>query len=168
MPSRSRVPAPIVAVVAWLLPGAGYWLIGQRARGTTIGITILLLYILGIFISGIRVIEVPGYDANGFSIRVGRHGQRVHAGSDEGGWVLTSGGLIGEVANKPWYIPQLLAGPITLISSGLSVQAAQRGYSRSHARLVEIGTLYTAIAGMLNLLAIIDAAHRASLPEEVA
>jgi hypothetical protein len=30
------------------------------------------------------------------------------------------------------------------------------------ARLAEIGTLYTAVAGMLNLLTIIDAAHRAS------
>ncbi|MND00706.1 hypothetical protein D3C83_194180 [compost metagenome] len=30
-----------------------------------------------------------------------------------------------------------------------------------HARLAEIGTLYTAIAGMLNLLVIIDAAGRA-------
>jgi hypothetical protein len=31
----------------------------------------------------------------------------------------------------------------------------------SHSRINEIGVLYTAVAGMLNLLAIIDAASRA-------
>ena len=35
-----------------------------------------------------------------------------------------------------------------------------------HARVNEIAVLYTAVAGMLNLLAIIDAAHRASLMRE--
>ena len=33
---------------------------------------------------------------------------------------------------------------------------------KTHSRIAEIGTLYTAIAGMLNLLAIIDSASRAS------
>ena len=32
----------------------------------------------------------------------------------------------------------------------------------SHGRVNEIGVLYTAVAGMLNLLAIIDASHRAA------
>jgi len=32
----------------------------------------------------------------------------------------------------------------------------------SHARVYEIGVLYTAVAGMLNLMAIIDSAYRAS------
>jgi len=32
---------------------------------------------------------------------------------------------------------------------------------QSHSRSWEIGTLYTAVAGMLNLLVIIDSAHRA-------
>ena len=32
----------------------------------------------------------------------------------------------------------------------------------SHARVYEIGTLYTAVAGMLNLMAILDAAYRAA------
>jgi len=33
--------------------------------------------------------------------------------------------------------------------------------SPSHARLAEISTLYTAVAGMLNLLAVIDSTFRA-------
>jgi hypothetical protein len=161
MPSKSRVPVPLVAIAGWVVPGAGYWLIGQRARGTTIGVTILALFLLGLLISGIRVIEVPGYDSYGAEIRIDRRGMRVSR-ADEGGWILTSGGLVSEIASKPWFIPQFLAGPVTLISAALSVEAAQQGVWRVHARLAEIGTLYTAIAGMLNLLAIIDAAHRAA------
>lgn len=167
MLSQSRVPVPIVAAAGWVVPGGGYWLIGQRARGTTIGVTIIALFLLGLLISGVRVIEVPGYDGYGAQIRIGSDGRRV-SGVSEGGWALTSGGLISEVLNKPWFVPQLLAGPITLISSGFSVQAANHGASRVHARLAEIGTLYTAIAGMLNLLAIIDSAHRAAHGEGAA
>ncbi len=165
--SDRQIPAPLVAVVGWLLPGAGYWLIGERARGTTIGVTIIALFLLGLLLSGVRVIEVPGYDSYGNQIRLGRDGRRG-SGAAEGGWVLTSGGLISEIAGKPWFVPQLLAGPITLISAGLSVDAAQRGAWRVHARLAEIGTLYTAIAGMLNMLAIIDSAHRAAHAESSA
>lgn len=157
---RSRVPAPLVAAAGWLVPGAGYWVIGQRARGATIGMTIVVLYLLGLLISGIRVLDVPGYDSDGIQIRINPQGRRVS--SPDGGWVLTHGGLIAEVANKPWFVPQIMAGPITLISAGFSVRAAQEGAPRSHARLAEIGTLYTAIAGMLNLMAIIDAAHRSA------
>jgi hypothetical protein len=39
------------------------------------------------------------------------------------------------------------------------------GYVLSHARVNEIGTLYTAVAGMLNLLAIIDSAYRSARQE---
>ena len=38
--------------------------------------------------------------------------------------------------------------------------------AKSHARVNEIGVLYTAVAGMLNLLAMIDAAHRAAREPE--
>ena len=70
-----------------------------------------------------------------------------------------------EIAEKPWFVPQFLTGPAALASAGLSVKASRQAAPRVHARLADIGTLYTAIAGMLNLMAIIDAAHRASRGE---
>jgi hypothetical protein len=166
---RSHLPPPVVALVAWLVPGAGYWVIGQTARAVTVGATIVALFVLGIFLAGIRVIEVPGYDDAGLPVHVDHVGvrlRRTDPGYAQGNWVLTSGGLVAEIANKPWYIPQIVAGPITLATSALSVKAAQAGVSRVHARLMDVGVLYTAIAGMLNLLAIIDSAHRASIAEE--
>ena len=57
-----------------------------------------------------------------------------------------------------------------MIASKLSIEAGQgtNPYPKVKARIGEIGTLYTAIAGMLNLLAMIDAGHRAQHQKEPA
>src|SRR4051812_28696104 len=60
-----RPPPPLVALAGWLIPGAGYWLIGERARAKTVFAGIALLYVLGLLVAGVRVIEVPGYDSGG-------------------------------------------------------------------------------------------------------
>jgi len=129
--SSSSVPPPIVALATWVVPGSGYWLIGQRTRAMTVGITIMVLFILGLLIGGVRVVDVPP-------------------------GVLSS--PVNAVSQKPWFVGQILAGPITLIASSIG---REDSYFASHSRVNEIGTLYTAVAGMLNLLAIIDAAYRA-------
>jgi hypothetical protein len=156
----------LVAAAGWFVPGAGYWLIGQRTRALVVGITIVVLFALGVLISGVRVIDVPGFDSRGARIRTDRIGRKLAPSSAEWAgsrWIMSRWqGILAEVANKPWFIPQLVAGPITMASAGTSIQAANRGVPRVHARLADIGTLYTAIAGMLNLMAIIDSAHRAA------
>src|SRR6185503_14517020 len=146
----STYSPPIVAAAAWALPGLGYFLIGQRTRGLTIGITVITLFILGLLIGGIRVLEVPTWDDRGMS-------------SDTT--------LMREIRAKPWSIPQFLAGPIAIVGGAWSVSAAtvdkaagreQPAGARSHSRINEIAVLYTAVAGMLNLLAIIDSSYRAA------
>jgi hypothetical protein len=134
MPTRRsfRVPAPIVAVVNWLIPGAGYLFIGQIARGLTIGITILTLFALGILIGGVHVVDPPT-----FTPGVSR---------------------VASVLQKPWYIGQFLSGAVGVMSGWVGPSQPA-----SHSRVSEIGTLYTAVAGMLNLIATIDAAYRATL-----
>lgn len=124
-------PTPVVALAGWLIPGAGYWLIGQRTRGLTIGITIFLLFVAGIFIGGIKVVDAPDFNTNPVS-------------------------LFG-MAQKPWFIGQSLVG----IPGIVSAMIASSVDVTSHARLAEISTLYTAVAGMLNLLAVIDSTFRA-------
>jgi hypothetical protein len=168
--NRNNVPSPpVVAVAAWALPGLGYWLIGHRARGLTIGITVLLMFVAGLLIAGIRVIDVPGFNDQGERVLLDKSGNTVPNGLEAPGeWALRKRPFY-EIANKPWFVAQVLLGPITLVSADLSLHAAERRnpgsiyskVSKSHARLWEIGTLYTAIAGMLNLLAIIDSSYRA-------
>jgi hypothetical protein len=166
-PPRRQVSPPLAVLAAWALPGLGYLLIGETARGLVTGITIITLFILGLLLAGIRVIDVPGYDRLGGEVRVDVMGRRMESTTRDpsyaaGSWAVTSRGFFAEIANKPWYVPQLLIGPICLVASKLSVEAARSGVPMGHARLSEIGTLYTAVAGMLNLLIIIDAAHRAA------
>ena len=133
--------APVVALAAWILPGAGYWLLGERSRGITIGVTILILFILGIFIGGVRIVEAP----------------------------LGPGTLSQRIGDKPWFVPQVLTGPVAIAAAYATERCKQTPelkFISPHARIQEIPTLYTAVAGMLNLLAIIDASYKAGLREE--
>ena len=159
---------PLVAVAGWIVPGAGYLLLGQVARGVTIGVTILFLFIAGVLIGGIRVIDVPGFTSLGEKKIVIKPDPDKLVGPSPREWSLRAHPLQ-TVFEKPWYVGQVLAGPICLAASYLSVEGAKPEnpgavVSRvppSHARVWEIGTLYTAVAGMLNLLAIIDSSYRA-------
>ena len=70
---------------------------------------------------------------------------------------------------------EILAGPICLGSGAASMGLADSGYNRNlrqqvdyprpHVPLEGVGTLYTALAGMLNLFIIIDSTHRAGRRE---
>jgi hypothetical protein len=124
-------PAPLAALVGWLIPGAGYWLLGQRARAAIIGSVVLFLFAAGVLIGGVRVVDAPTE--------------------------ISPTALL----NKPWFIGQVLAGPISVASALWADHVDPLRVS--HSRSWEIGTLYTAVAGMLNLLALIDATHRAAL-----
>jgi hypothetical protein len=113
-------------------------LIGQRGRAIACGVTILAVFFGGILIAGVRVVQAP--DMNG------------------------PGNTFQRVLQRPWFIGQVLTGPLgisaAMISDRLAASPTYR-HIETKARLAEIGTLYTAVAGMLNLLTIIDASHRA-------
>ncbi|HVT87571.1 MAG TPA: DUF6677 family protein [Tepidisphaeraceae bacterium] len=166
--SGTRLPPPLVALAGWLIPGAGYWAIGEFARGTVVCAAIIVLYLSGLLVAGVRVIEVPGYDSQTGQQVLMINGQRLQARDrtyPNAGWALTSGGFVSELTAKPWFVGQILAGPVSLVSAAASIQLAlSNDAPRPHAPLETVGTLYTAIAGMLNLLVIIDAVHRAGQP----
>jgi hypothetical protein len=180
---------PVVAVAAWLLPGAGYWLLGQRVRAIVAGVTIIVLFTSGILIGGVRAIQVPGYGENGGRLYLVREGQfdpqrnqRVEAirvkeqraddprPLSDYPVVRNVRALVSDIGNKPWSICQVMTGPVALGGGAWSVWASRPPADNvsadppgalSHSRVNEIGVLYTAVAGMLNLLVIIDAAGRA-------
>ena len=159
----NAVPAPLVALCGWLVPGLGYALIGERARAIVAGSTILLTFLLGLLIGGVRVVDVPGYDANGLRKPArGPNGQPI-----ANLWALKAT-PVDELLNKPWYIAQTLVGPVNALTTWGSLEAADDGHHMSTARLFDIGTLYTAVAGMLNLLVILDATYRSTRPPELA
>jgi hypothetical protein len=57
--SRWYAPVPVVLIATWLVPGSGYLLLGQLARGLTIGLTVIILFVLGVLIGGLHVIDPP-------------------------------------------------------------------------------------------------------------
>lgn len=163
MPERRNsfdLPAPAVAAAGFLLPGLGYWLIGERVRAYAAGTAILALFLLGLLVGGIRVIDVPGYDDAGQPQMI--DGARIDAntGRPEREWLLRQRPFAA-LLNKPWIIPQVLAGPITIVSGFVSVNVAD-SVEKATARPPEIGTLFTAVAGMLNLIVLMDATYRAA------
>ncbi len=212
MQEEPKSQSPILVAVAGLvLPGLGYFLVGQRKRGLIVGVTLLLMFMGGILIAGIRVFEVPGYGEDGWKVyvedyptrdgfyrrattqpvvRVQPTDGRTPGGSRmatvfrraadgtihqevtaevpvaPGEWLLMAN-FRGEIANRIWFVPQALMGLPTAVAGYCSISAAQADVAKSHARLAEIGTLYTAVAGMLNLLVVIDAASRCVRKEEV-
>lgn len=196
----SHAPAPLVALCAWLLPGSGYALIGQMGRAIVIGLTIILLFIAGLLIAGVRVIEVPGFNVDSgekqmTTLTTEVLDRQTHTTVTEAvvepmvdpvtyqpvlnsrgeprmvpakRWVLEVS-VLSEIREKPWSVPQVLAGPIAIISGYFSVQAAHNDPATgkpygaiTHARINEIGSLYLSVAGLLNLMAIIDCTWRAS------
>jgi TM2 domain-containing membrane protein YozV len=194
--------AVLVGIFSWLIPGFGYFLLGQRARFVIIFTGIFSLFMGGIAIGGIRIMDPPGWDEYGYQSQMVWHDtdglqhftqDRFNPPDDKEQRLIDLGidQVIGpaikvqpmaEIADKPWYVLQILCGPITLMCSDISVSHAHpaldkdknrirtpEGFAEtvpmSHSRSWEIGALYTAVAGMLNLLAIIDSVFIAVQPK---
>jgi TM2 domain-containing membrane protein YozV len=158
--STSSIPGNpgVVALAAWLAPGAGYLLLGQRARGITIGLTIWILFFLGLLVGGVRALEVPGYDGHGKQLVASYYvepnrspvpyvGEDVPAKYTKEGWVLARHPLE-EVRTKPWSIAQIMVGPIDILCDWWSLQWSRPSdpndshsepiAARSHSRLNEL------------------------------
>ena len=139
----ARDPAtwnPSAAIAAWVLPGLGHALLGEGKRGVIIGVTILALWLSGLMIGGIGVIDRQRHQ-----------------------W---------------WFLGQMLVAPslgVTYVRSTFMVEApspqeyraagtSRIAYQPSFGHPNEQGVLYTALAGLLNLLAIIDVLYRDPRP----
>ncbi len=49
--------APLIGVVAWLIPGAGHWMLGKKNRAIAIFCGIMFLFIIGIMLGGTAIIN---------------------------------------------------------------------------------------------------------------
>lgn len=118
---------PGAAILAWLLPGAGHIAHGQTKRGVVIMIGVLFLFISGLLIGGVDVVD--------------------------------------RKEDKLWFIAQVFCGPIALGADYANqhfikgLPPVDRNQTTSLGRVNEIGTLYCALAGLMNLVIILDALH---------
>ena len=139
-----NVPA---AIAGWVLPGLGHLLIGDVLRGLILATAITLLWLGGLLVGGVNVVQVRDADGN----------------------------------FRPWFLGQMLVAPSLAVEYTHDSYRAQYdgtdplpdadgtlpAYTPSYGRVHEIGTLYTALAGLLNLLAIVDVIYRQPSPATV-
>lgn len=124
---------PLTGLVAWILPGAGHLLIGERRRGIIILVTIAVTFWGGVAIGGVRSTVDPAQ-------------------------------------KKLWFFAQISGGGHAVLAYLLGVRARD-GLTRDQladARWssAEVATVYTGVAGLLNVLAILDALVRVDSPSQ--
>lgn len=75
------------------------------------------------------------------------------------GLYIGSVGVVNPVGAKPWYVAQVMNTPAVAALG----QITRSGKYPVHGRPNEIGQIYTSIAGLLNLLCIVNAVYLAHL-----
>lgn len=126
----------VVGAAAWLVPGGGHYLLNEKRRAAVILTMVALTFLIGLYVGSIGVID--------------------------------------SINAKPWYAAQVMNSPAVMIL-GSHVAAVQRearealteGERPARApylvfgRANEIGQIYTSVAGLLNLLCIVNAIYMA-------
>ena len=137
--TKSQAPfTPAAAILAWVWPGLGHISLGERRRGFLVMFGVLFLFLGGVLIGGIDTVD--------------RKDDRL------------------------WFLAQALVGPIALVvdfanqsllknepknwveryeTGDPQVEAWLRRKGLGHVN--EMGTLYSALAGLMNLVVILDA-----------
>ena len=75
------------------------------------------------------------------------------------GLYIGSIGIINPVGAKPWYVAQIMNSPMVAVLGYLATKGNYPVFGRPN----EIGQIYTSIAGLLNLLCIVNAVYLAHL-----
>jgi hypothetical protein len=78
------------------------------------------------------------------------------------GLYIGSVGVINPVGAKPWYVAQIMNTPAVAALGQMTKSSEYMVYGRPN----EIGQIYTSIAGLLNLLCIVNAVYLAHLRGE--
>jgi TM2 domain-containing membrane protein YozV len=149
MPANSATisaPAPVrspflTALVGWLIPGAGHFLLGRRGRGAIIFATVLAAFLIGILLRGSMFVPGGnGMELNGAGTLTAT--TQVSGGGDVLSRLIQYGGFIGDAA----------AGLPYLLTSFLGYLVPdQAGHDADY------GSKFLVAAGLLNILAIVDA-----------
>ena len=77
------------------------------------------------------------------------------------GIYIGSVGVINPVGARPWYVAQTMNSPVVIALGRITTSGDYRVYGRPN----EIGQIYTSIAGLLNLLCIVNAVYLTHIRE---
>jgi len=179
-PQREEQLQPMAGVLAFVFPGLGHAYLGQMRRGVFISIGVLGLFFGGLLVAGLSAVDSGLYFANRARAISGKP---PHI--SEGGDAIWFAGqmFVGPVAFGVDAIHQFgfkIREPLSNgafkfrpplpdeARDGQTGRTAGRAagnspsYRRAIARVAEVGTLACMLAGLLNLIAIIDASWHAT------
>lgn len=140
--------SPLGLLGACLFPGLGHMLTGERTRGLYVASGIMGLFVSGLLVGGISTIDAK--------------------------------------ENRVWFIGQALVGPATFLvdfvhqhhfkvldpktkqlrspypgegrgADGVAINSGTPPYVKSIGKMNELGTLFSTVAGMINVIVILDA-----------
>ncbi len=130
----TAVRVPLAGLLALLFPGLGHWFIGDRRRGMVFCAVIVVTFWGGVAIGGVRsTVDVE---------------QR-----------------------KAWFAAQLCVGSQVvavligqrIAAAAIGTEAGDEGLPRAYWPSEDLAVVYTGVAGLLNLLVILDALVRAEV-----
>lgn len=126
-PSTASVPSTplrspfLTAALAWILPGAGHFLVGRRGRGLIVFFTVLAAFAVGLLMYG------PMFQLGGADVLTR---------------LINTGGFIGDLASGIFYFLTIGCG---------YAQPDAGGHASDY------GSKFLVVAGLLNILAMVDA-----------
>lgn len=132
-------------ILAWILPGLGHWVLGHRALGLVFFLAISIPYALGLAIGGLKNSVNPWANPWLFLAEMGTGGYTT-----VGALVNNRVGLKPELLKDPHYLSTLPDAELQRVLPYIS-------FSPDY----DVAQIYLATAGLLNLLAILDALTRA-------
>jgi len=150
---------PLAALLAWMIPGAGHWYQGRRTKSAVFFVCILSTWILGFAVGGSHVVYSswqPGdkrwhyflqAPAGLVALPAYIQGRRMNAATDS---FLRETNL-----NYEPLWGGLMAPPFRPVLESEADEVS--AWYAEHGAGYEMGTWYTVIAGLLNILVIYDA-----------
>ncbi len=126
--------APIAVVLAWLVPGLGHLFLGHKTRGIIFLVAITLTFWTGVAIGGVRSVSL-------------QPAPKPSPGTQQM-----------ETGQSWWFLAQVFNGSfaITCYAVSKSPRADYLSWPSG-----DVASVYTGVAGLLNLLIILDALARA-------
>ncbi len=163
----------LALVFAWLVPGLGHLMIGQKARGIVFALTLHGLFALGLLIGGLRAInpvDQPIWRYTqflaGWPMLVSNHYEKTDFEPN----------YLEEDANHQMPMERVYETERPPVMDD-SERAARMEYAKAfikehplfsyHPKIQDIGSVYCGLAGMLNLLVVFDVLLRVSGAERV-
>ncbi len=140
---------PLFALLGWVLPGLGQWSAGARKRGILAGVGVIGLFLSGLLVGGLDCVDSTE-DRLWFAGQVGA-GPLVIAADMANSYYLKSGRAAPLIASAVPYGTAMNPEDVPKISSF-------KGLAHSN----EFGTLLVFLAGLMNIVVLLDAGIRQS------